>query len=253
VTELTRALARLERTDRRLRAAACAYHTLDPEREQPSPLHEIAERLVESGRDVALAAASCDALERIASSQLENFPDNLFWDFDYIAACLWAPSGDSSLSRLRAHEQTFVRLLCAFGRNSPIRFRYVHDFVYGLDWERWVKRDPARHGAVGPFDRRFLRRVLWRGCDIRRRIERGDDADFPKLAKGQWRNPFAFSREPEHELRLHRDLARREAIPVPSWRLCAAPDFSKPFTQIRLLRARELGIPGDYGTWCTPG
>lgn len=247
-TDLPSALERLELLDRELCACARAYHTLDPERERPTGLRQIAEQLIPPAHDARLAVAFCSTLEGIATSQRENFPENLFWDFDYVAASAWhaAHGQDDGVLRLRTIEQLFLRLQRMFGCNSPIRFRYVHDFIYGLDWERWVERDPSRHDGIGPFDRLFLVRVLSRGRDLVRRIERGGDATFPVLRDGEWRNPFAFSRAPEHELLLHRDLARRAEIPVQCWRVDAEPDWRKPYTRIRLQRARELGIPGRY-------
>ena len=33
-----------------------------------------------------------------------------------------------------------ARLQHAYGRDTPIHFSYVHDFVYGYDWAKWVAR-----------------------------------------------------------------------------------------------------------------
>ena len=94
----------------------------------------------------------------------------------------------------------------------------MHDFVYGFDWERYVRRDPAAHAATGPFDVPFLERLLKRGGELRDAIARGDEG-FGPVSAGQWRNPFAFSRIPEHEIPLHRSLARDGLIAVQAWRI----------------------------------
>ena len=53
---------------------------------------------------------------------------------------------------------------------------------------------------------------------------------------------FGFSREPEDELRLFRDLAARGLLPVEAWRLETAPTWDRPFTDLRAERARVLGL-----------
>ena len=55
-----------------------------------------------------------------------------------------------------------------------------------------------------------------RGDELLELIEL-DDGKYPTLDGDEPRNPFPFSREPADELRLHRELARRDLIPVPTW------------------------------------
>jgi hypothetical protein len=128
-----------------------------------------------------------------------------------------------------------------YGQQSAIRFRYVHDFMYGFDWARWVRRDPAARKGVEPFGIEFLRQTESRGRDILTLIE-ADDGWYPRLANGVVRNPFPFSREPEDELPLYRLLAERGCVPVGAWRLDAQPDASRDFDALREGAARSLGL-----------
>jgi hypothetical protein len=231
--------------DRRLQASGARLCTLDPRRERPSTLRSIGERLLEdSGPELQEGFAV--TLERVALCQLEHFAHNLFWDFDYLAACVLraARQAPDAASELQQLGDELCELYSLFGSRSPIRFRYVHDFVYGMDWGRWVQSDPQAHAGIGPFDRRFLRRVRARGREISGLIAAGGDAAFSPLAPGAWRNPFPFSRAPEHELRLHRELSARALIPVAGWRLDARPDWRGEHSRSRIELARELGIPG---------
>ena len=249
---LEEAIERLATVDALLEREAVGLHTLDPARERPTPLAELGRRLLGDDPDTARALHCADVLGRIAAAQLLHFPQNLFWDFDYTAATLVRVAREHSALEFEQHVAMFERLQGLFGCHSPIRFRYVTDFIYGLDWERFVTRDPGSHGSVGPFARIFLERVLARGAELQALVESGADVDYPPLAPGQWRNPFAFSRVPQHELRLHRELAAAGLIPVPGWRVDAEPDWRKPYTRLRLERARSLGIPGDYGSAKNP-
>jgi hypothetical protein len=74
-----------------------------------------------------------------------------------------------------------------------------------------------------------------------------DDRKYPSLPDDEARNPFPFSREPAAEVRLHRELARRGAIPVPTWDAGALSlDWStrwrEPYAERRVEVARELGL-----------
>jgi hypothetical protein len=128
-----------------------------------------------------------------------------------------------------------------YGQQSKIRFRYVHDFMYGFDWARWVRRDPASRVEADPFGLIFLNESESRGRGILDLIE-ADDTWYPRLEEGVARNPFPFSREPEDELVLYRDLSARGFIPVRAWRVDATPDCSRDFDAFREARAKALGL-----------
>jgi hypothetical protein len=141
-------LDRLAAVDRRLQASGARLCTLDPRRERPSTLRSIGERLLEdSGPELQEGFAV--TLERVALCQLEHFAHNLFWDFDYLAACVLraARQAPDAASELQQLGDELCELYSLFGSRSPIRFRYVHDFVYGMDWGRWVQSDPQAHAG----------------------------------------------------------------------------------------------------------
>ena len=213
--------------------------TLDPNRSLATPLTELVSTLADAGEAPHLAATA----SAVAEAQLEAFPENLFWDFDFYLASVHsraAGSGDYA-GQLRAVTAVTVELMRIYGQRSVIRFRYVHDFMYGFDWARWVRRDPAGRTSVEPFDIEFLRQSERRGHDIEALIE-ADDRWYPKLPDGAVRNPFPFSREPEQELRLYRLLAERNAIPVQAWCVDAAPDAGRDFDELREEVANLLGL-----------
>lgn len=64
----------------------------------------------------------------------------------------------------------------------------------------------------------------------------------PRFRTRRARNPFPFSREPEAEAALYRDLAARSLIPVPAWQLAPEPEWDRPFAVAREERARALRL-----------
>ena len=242
--------ATLESIQARIGATRWGALTLDPERPRATPLAELVDRLAVHAQRDALASTAA----AVASAQLDSFPENVFWDFDlYLASAHVRASGaDDYAAELTVTTQTTVRLMHLYGQRSRIRFRYVHDFMYGFDWARWVRRDRETRSGVGAFDPAFLSHSESRGRRILELIER-DDHWYPQLADGVARNPFPFARDPEDELALYRDLASRKMIPVEAWRIDAASDCSRDFDALRESRARALGLrrepegddPGD--------
>lgn len=238
-------LDRLLSVSRHVRGAAGPLRSLAPDRVEATSLPELGERVL--SEDVAEDAASAfaAALCAIVEAQLENFPENVFWDFDYAAARLMAEAraaneAASVAQRLSAAGARIVALEETFGTKSKIQFRYVHDFMYGFDWARWVQAAPAR-ASVGPFDEPFVSYMSRRGQEIMELIDR-HDAKYPELPRGVGRNPFGFSREPADEERLHKDLAERGLVPVEAWRMDAIPTWDRPFSKLREERARALGL-----------
>src|SRR5690606_6943768 len=100
----------------------------------------------------------------LALAQLESFPENIFWDLDFPAqaalrqamqraAELGAEQGAAGGAALLAELfERMAGLQRLYGHQTPIDFRYVHDFTYGYDWVKWVEREPTQDGSVGPFD-----------------------------------------------------------------------------------------------------
>ena len=211
-------------------ARRSAWRSLDPARERASSLASIhaatLATLAPSHRDV-LSEALAEGLCELALAQLDAFPGNLFWDLDLIAAELTREAAklEPEPARICINQRfdRMVELQHLYGRNTKINFSYVHDFVYGFDWAKWVAREPSLHAKPpGPFSREFLDSMLERGHELLALIAK-DDRKYPSLPDDEARNPFPFSREPAQEIRLHRELARRDLIPVPTWLGTAAP------------------------------
>jgi hypothetical protein len=240
-TELRDHLRRLAAVDARIDAVAPARRSLSPERRRAHALITVAERHVRDDRPLDRAFVA--GLAEVGAAQVESFPGNLFWDFDAFAGSVYAQAERSSAPLVLLDEVCGIacRLMALFGALSPIRFRYVHDFMYGFDWARWVARDPAPRAEVGPYDMPFLRYVFRRGHELVDLIA-GDDAKYGKLDAGAHRNPFAFSREPEGERRLFEELARLDLVPVPAWESAGRARWDRPYAELREAQARALGL-----------
>lgn len=242
--EATESLERLRAADARLDAARVARLTLDPDRTRATTLAELGAALLPrvQGLGAGTATAFAQGLCATADAIVEHFPENLLWDLDALAAALVDQAcrhQDRAPEELDDAFAEVLELHALFGRATAICFRYVHDFVYGFDWAKWVRRDPPARQTIGPYDRAFLRAMLRRGAELLERIE-ADDTKYPRLAHGQPRNPFGFSREPVDELRLHRELAVRDLIPVRAWQLAPPLYWDRPFADHREAHARAL-------------
>ncbi len=213
--------------------------SLDPGRKTASSPTEVVSALADSQQLPHLASAAA----AFAEAQLRSFPENLFWDFDFYLASIHrhASAAPDYASYLEKVTRLTVGLMTLYGQQSVIRFRYVHDFMYGFDWARWVRRDPDARQGIEPFGIDFLQRTESRGRDILTLIKADDDW-YPKLADDAARNPFPFSREPEEELSLYRLLAERNCVPVDAWRLDAQADASRDFDALREELAASLGL-----------
>ncbi len=233
----------LTATDDHLDAHAWGRRSLAPDREQSRSLLAVCTAAVGPEDGPATIVALARGLAALARTQQESFPDNLFCDFDLLVHTL--------VRRARAslHPTTTVtdllaqicRLQALYGRDTAIRFRYVHDFVYGFDWAKWVGRDPDLRAHVGPFDAEFLDHLERRAHEMFGLIA-ADDPVYGLLPDEHARNPFPFSREPAAETTLHRDLARRGLVPVEAWNPDARPTWRRPFAALRVERAAALGL-----------
>ncbi|MBW2508528.1 MAG: ferrochelatase [Deltaproteobacteria bacterium] len=234
-----RAVVPLSEIDARIENTPRGALTLDPRRARATPLSEVVGALAEPAELPHLAAAAA----AVAEAQLDSFPENVLWDFDYYLSSIHAQARETSsyAAHLERLMDRTVGLMRLYGQRSTIRFRYVHDFIYGFDWARWVRRDSSARKDSGPFSLRFLEQVERRGKDILTLIDE-DDALYHKLSGSGSRNPFAFSRDPDDELLLYRRLAERGCIPVEAWRLDARPDASRDFDALREEVAEGLGL-----------
>lgn len=232
----------LAAADARLKGVVPSRMSLCPQRRQATSLVEIGEQLLDDRVAPKTGEAFASALVAMVDAQCESFPDNLFWDFDYPAVVLLRlaqSDPDDPAIHVLEPRRRIVELENLFGAHSPVQFPYAHDFVYGFAWARWVERDTAARGTIGPFGLEFLDSVLCQGRELIQLIHRGT---YPPLPQGVARNPFNFSRDPEAEERLHRDLAEHGFIPVETWRFDAEPRWDLPYRTLREQRAKALGL-----------
>lgn len=208
--------------------------SLAPDREYVTPPARLCETVLDGASESRLAATFAQGMTTIARAVAEHFPDNVYCDVDFLAATLVARfrGQPAAEARMTAHCDRIAELIALYGCHSAIRFRYMHDFLYGFDWARWVRKDPINRAATGPFDPLFLQYLYQRGAELLALIEDGD-AEYPPLAPGQWRNPFDFSREPAAEARLHRQLAAEKLLPLAAWDIRARPIFDRDFYRLR--------------------
>lgn len=238
----TEPLARLEAIDNTLSALPQGAQSLCPNRPRATPLVELVKTVATDETRMALATG----VTQIAVAALRGFPGNLFWDFDYLVASVHRDARRAASYTKAVHElATLVaRLMDLYGAGSAIRFRYLHDFTYGFDWARWMKRGPGQRSNTRPFDLAFLRMSEERANEMLDMIA-AQHEHYAELAPDAWRNPFSFSREPQDEARLYRDLAERSMVPVQTWDIHAEPDFTRRYDAFRHERAEALGLPAN--------
>lgn len=243
--ELLPAAARalLVAADQHLDAHAWGRRSLAPGREQSRSLLEVCAAAARPGDDPEMVVTLATGLAELARTQQESFPDNLCCDFDLLVAdaVRHARASPRPAAVMHARLASMCRLQRLYGSDTAIRFRYVHDFVYGFDWAKWVARDPDLRATVGPFDPMFLEH-LERRAHVLLGLIAEDDPVYGSLPDDHARNPFPFSREPDDELTLHRDLARHNLVPVPAWDPQGRPTWLRAFAALRVERAAALGL-----------
>ena len=232
----------LEDSDRWLRERS-GWASLQPERERASDLVSMSRVALTPDDAPELCHTFARGLAHLVRQQAEHFPHNIFCDLDFLCASLLqqARASDEACADLVRSFGLLEELNAAFGRHSTIRFRYLHDFLYGWDWARWVARDPDSRRLLGPFSTPFLENLLERGQELQQLIAR-QDARYHRLEAGHFRNPFGFVREPKEECLLHGTLARRGMIPLEAWSAETQPEWNRPYGETRATVARELGL-----------
>ena len=194
--------------------------------------------------DLTSSAAIADGLERIARAIDHHFPENVFADLDRLASELESRRTRFGDAGALAHADRIVRVHALFGRESVLRFRYTHDFLYGFDWARWVARDPIARASVGPYDDVFLDYSETRAAELAALVGSGDRKYGP-LARDAHRNPFPFRRDLAAERILHRALAAEDAVPVRAWEPHGTDTWDRDFAAAREEKARALGLAID--------
>ena len=202
---------------------------------------QISKDLLPENSDTELRSTLLQGLRLLEEELFEHFPENIFADFDLLIAHIITKAKQTySPSKYLMERCEFIsKLFALYGSNSIIRFQYVHDFIYGFDWARWVQKSPNLRGNVGPFDRVFLDHLFLRGNEICTLIKK-NNAKYPKLASHKMRNPFPFSRSPQDEILLHGTLAKKNLIPVTSWSINGKFSHAWDFHKKRIDQANIL-------------
>jgi len=218
--------------------------SLNPQKTLTTSFVELGNLVTQKTHDLQLVASLRETLERILDALVQNFPENIFWDFDFIVSsmlrqALVADAG--AIPVLESFGDKIVSLMDLCGRQSEIRFCYVHDFVYGFEWAKWVQKEALTRAAIEPFSLTFLDYLLTRCQEILQLIKVGDPI-YHRLTGKYYRNPFYFSRKPEDEHRLLAHLALNQHIPVAAWNWDTHPIWNKPFHQIREQLSLKLNI-----------
>lgn len=218
--------------------------SLNPNKSLITSFTELEVIVTQHSSDVGLITVLRDTLLRILDALLYNFPENIFWDFDFIVSSMLKQAilAEEKVDLLENFGNKIVLLMDMFGRNSEIRFRYVHDFMYGFDWARWVQKKPHQRAHLEPFCLNFLDDLISRGEEILQKIK-VDDGKYPKISEKRYRNPFCFSREPDSERRLLTYLAAHGSIPVAGWNWDGVGVWNKPFYLLREQASVVLNIP----------
>jgi hypothetical protein len=218
--------------------------SLNPHRTLSTSFSALGNLIVQTTDDLQFIKVFRETLAAILQSILRNFPENIFWDFDYLVIsmlrqALVAEKGADYF--LKFFAEKIELLMDLFGNKSEIRFRYLHDFIYGFDWAKWVQKEPKARNLIEPFNPAFLDYLLSRGQEILQLICLGD-RQYHHLCENLYRNPFDFSREPKDEIRLFTYLARQKLIPVAAWDWNVSPVWNKPFHQMRESISLELHL-----------
>ncbi|WP_437992047.1 ferrochelatase [Sorangium sp. So ce145] len=208
----------------------------------PTPA-ALVEQIVNGSEDAERARAFARGLGEVIRAVADNFPDNIFWDVDYLACCLWQAGSAPAIGDFA---RRVVSLCLGFGNKSKLRFRYAHDFLYGYDWARWVMRKPEERAGIGPFDVSFFDYLDGRQRALVELVA-SNDRKYSQLNGREYRNPFSFIREPPEESQLHCLLAQVDLIPLKAWRLDGERRWDLPFTDLRAKLADRLGLSRGEG------
>jgi hypothetical protein len=218
--------------------------SLNPQKTLITNFTELENLVLETTSNLDILASLRDSLSVIVYVQLQNFPGNIFWDFDFMVSSMLRQAlvaDEGAVDFLESFANKMTLLTDLFGSHQEIRFRYIHDFIYGFEWARWVQKEPQTRAHIEPFSLVFLDYLLMKGQDILQHINIEKSTSY-QLCDTGFRNPFTFSREPEDEYRLLTHLAAKELIPVVAWNWNASPVWNKPFQEMRQELALKLNI-----------
>ena len=218
--------------------------TLNPHKNLITSFVELENLITTITTDQEIIITLRDTLELIIYAQVQNFPENIFWDFDFLVNSMLRQAllaDEGAIAFLECFSKKMVLLIELFGIKKEIRFRYVHDFIYGFDWAKWVKKEPQTRSHSEPFSLVFLDYLLVKGEKLIKHLNYGQMTSY-NLSNTGYRNPFDFSREPEDERLLLGYLATEKLIPVEVWNWDTRPVWNQPFQEMRQQLALKLNI-----------
>ena len=216
------------------------FYSLNPLLLKPKSPSELAKDLEKTVVSSDSFDTFKDCLINLFFSQYDNFPNNIFWDLDYLA---------SHLAHLENKQEMlyFTKRICqlnsTFGRKGKLNFSYSHDFIYGFDWHRWIQKDYEKRKRTKPFGNSFLNYLEKRAKELCNLIEQNDHK-YPKLKISEKRNPFSFKRDPESEIRIHLNLQETNTIPLPAWKKTIRTDLieRKHYNFLREEISHKMGL-----------
>lgn len=242
-------LAQLVDLDRLLESHCGVVFSLQPYKLRATSFYELGQSLLpqrdksagenssESHRGKEWDEALITALMLVFKSQIKNFPDNIFWDSDFLFATFVSIQEPNMLVAIA---ETLDKLQSVYGIHSPIRFQFLHDFTYGFDWARWVAKNPEERKQTGLFTPAFLQHLYDRHLELLTLISQ-NDSKYGPLADSEHRNPYRFPRDPKQEQKTLHHMALKGLIPVPAWQTQPQAQWQHDYTRLR----EDLGKSGS--------
>jgi len=221
--------ARLLDVDHILRRHVPRPLSLCPGRKEITSFVSLGQQLTDESKPRNFYIDAAEGLKVIVAAQINNFPDNIFWDYDYFCAVLFSQDSQSGLNNIIHSVESLMK---TYGVHSELSFQFVHDFTYGFDWARWVSKKPEERRKYHLFTMEFFTYLSKRQGELVELIGKNDQK-YNQLAKGKRRNPFKFSRTPEDEKIVLQNLSDQNMIPVPAWDISPTTRWNHDFTKIR--------------------
>ena len=234
-TDKSWALEQLRHLDTILYKHTTLPLSLDPRKTCVTSFEELGRLFISSHLDSDALKIAINSITEIIQAQIKHFPSNIFWDFD---AIFYQIIKIDNQSHCLEYCNLLLNLIRNFGMHSEIRFQYLHDFTFGFDWAKWVRKNPLERSKTSPFDISFLKSLNSRRLELVQLI-RSNDRKYHKLTTPEPRNPYAFDRSPDYEKTLHQNLAKINKIPVCAWNADAKGQWNDDYNEIREHFARH--------------